>query len=84
MVTNKDGEIKCITSTGEIKWFSKLIVSDEQLMKERGFKIFEKPEQLLPEPNQNAEIGENPQGLEPQADAASEVKPTRGRKPLKV
>lgn len=43
---NQHNEIKCITPTGEIKWFSEMIVNDALLMKERGFRVVDVPEKL--------------------------------------
>ena len=45
---NQHNEIKCITLTGEIKWFSEMIVNDALLMKERGFRVVDVPEKLEP------------------------------------
>lgn len=48
MITNSDGEIKCLTEKGNIRWLAEHIATDAILMKSMELKIAPSPRKLEP------------------------------------
>lgn len=48
MIKNEDGEVKCFTEKGDIRWLAEHIANDAFLMKSMDLKIAPSPRKLEP------------------------------------
>lgn len=48
MIKNEDGEVKCLTEKGNIRWLAEHIATDSYLMKTMGLIVAPSPRKLEP------------------------------------
>lgn len=77
MIKNEDGEVKCFTERGDIRWLAEHIATDAMLMKSMDLKIAPTPRKLEPIIEEIVPVIESEQTQEQVAEAVVAVKPRK-------